>query len=577
MNVFSIYLEKIKEFLIDLEKHEQMKLSDNLNNLTIELTPKDLQGDISCNAALILSKINNKKPKDIATFLKAKLIIKFSEFKNIFIAEPGFLNIEFKDDFWQKFLNELLNLKEKYGSSSYKKKNRYNVEFVSANPTGPLHVGHCRGSILGDVIANLLVFNGNAVTKEYYVNDLGKQIKNFTLSVYYRIIEILHNKEFPKNVSDLYPGENVVVIAKKIIDKKLINEFDNFENTYEQLREISVKESIELIKNNLNSLGVQHDHFVFESQLYKNNEIQDTVEKLKKKDLIYYGKIAAPKFKEEKKWKERKQLLFKSTLYGDDKDRPLQKEDSSWTYFAGDLAYHNNKIDRKFDILINVLGADHTGYIKRINAGVEALSNKKTKLSCKVSQLVKLLKDGKPFKMSKRKGDYITVEDLINEVGRDPVRFIMLSRSNDVELDFDFKKVTEKTKDNPVYYVQYCYARISSVFRNINKDLNEEINFDEKKFHINFYERQIIKKLSEWPKCISVSTQKMEPHRIPVYLYELSSLFHSYWNLGKNDPSFRFISDHKPTSLTKIIILKCISYVVKSGMNLIGVNTPNKM
>ena len=223
------------------------------------------------------------------------------------------------------------------------------------------------------------------------------------------------------------------------------------------------------------------------------------------------------------------------------------------------------------------MGADHTGYIKRINAGVEALSNKKTKLNCKVSQLVKLIKDGKPFKMSKRKGDYITVEDLINEVGRDPVRFIMLSRSNDVELDFDFKKVTEKTKDNPVYYVQYCYARICSVFRNINKDLNEEINFDIKKFHINSYERQIIKKLSEWPKCISISTQRMEPHRIPVYLYELSSLFHSYWNLGKDDISFRFISDNKPTSLTKLIILKCISYVIKSGMNLIGVNTPNKM
>jgi len=576
MNIFSIYLEKIKEFLIDLEKYEQIKLSDNLNNLTIELTPKDLQGDISCNAALILSKTNNKKPKDIAEFLKTNLIIKFSEFKNIFIAEPGFLNIEFKDDFWHKFLSDLLNLKEKYGSNFYKK-NRYNIEFVSANPTGPLHVGHCRGSILGDVIANLLIFNGNAVTKEYYVNDLGKQIKNFTLSVYYRIIEILHNKEFPKNEEDLYPRENVVDIAKKIIDKKLISEFNNFDKIYEKLREISIKESLELIKINLSSLGVQHDHFVFESQLYKNNEIQDTVEKLKKKDLIYYGKIAAPKFKEEKNWKERKQLLFKSTLYGDDKDRPLQKNDSSWTYFAGDLAYHNNKIDRKFDILINVLGADHTGYIKRINAGVEALSNKKTKLNCKVSQLVKLIKDGKPFKMSKRKGDYITVEDLINEVGRDPVRFIMLSRSNDVELDFDFKKVTEKTKDNPVYYVQYCYARICSVFRNINKDLNEEINFDIKKFHINSYERQIIKKLSEWPKCISISTQRMEPHRIPIYLYELSSLFHSYWNLGKDDISFRFISENKPTSLTKLIILKCISYVIKSGMNLIGVNTPNKM
>jgi len=418
--------------------------------------------------------------------LRAKDIAKYADFFSFGTNDLTQTTFGISRDDSGKFLNDLLNLKEKYGSNS-PKKNRYNVEFVSANPTGPLHVGHCRGAILGDVITKLLIFNGNDVTKEYYVNDHGNQIKNFTLSVYYRIIEILHNKEFPKNQDDLYPGEYVVDIAKKIINKKLINEFNNFENIYEQLKDISIKESLALIKIDLNSLGIHHDHFVFESQLFKNNEIKSTVEKLKKKDLVYHGKIAVPKSKEGKNWKERKQFLFKSTLYGDDKDRPLQKNDSSWTYFAGDLAYHNNKIERNFDILINVLGADHAGYIKRINAGVEALSNKKTKLSCKVSQLVKLLKDGKPFKMSKRKGDYITVEDLINEVGRDPVRFIMLSRSNDVELDFDFKKVTEKTKDNPVYYVQYCYARICSVFRNLNKDLNEEINFDKKSFNINFF------------------------------------------------------------------------------------------
>ena len=576
MNIFSIYLNKITELLIDLEKKQKIKLSNVLNNLTVELSPKEHKGDISCNAALLLSKINNKQPKDIATFLKAKLIKKFPEVKNIFIAGPGFLNIEFKEDFWQNFLINLLNLKEKYGSS-FSKKKRYNVEFVSANPTGPLHVGHCRGAILGDVITNLLIFNGNDVTKEYYVNDHGTQVKNFILSVYYRIIEILHGKKFPKNQKDLYPGEYIVGIAKQIIDKKLINEFNDFQNIYEQLKEISIKESLELIKFNLNFLGIHHDHFIFESQLFKNNKIQNTVEKLKKKDFIYLGKITAPKSKEVKNWKERKQLLFKSTLFGDDKDRPLQKNDKSWTYFAGDLAYHNDKIERDFDILINILGADHTGYTKRIIAGVEALSNKKVKLNCKVTQLVKLIKDGKPFKMSKRKGDYITVEDLINEVGRDVARFIMLSRSNDVELDFDFKKVTEKTKDNPVYYVQYCYARICSVFRNLNKDLNEKINIGKEKFHINFYERQIIKKLSEWPRCISISIQRMEPHRIPVYLYELATLFHSYWNLGKDNSSFRFITDNKPTSLTKLIILKSISVVVKSGMNLIGVNTPNKM
>ena len=268
--------------------------------------------------------------------------------------------------------------------------------------------------------------------------------------------------------------------------------------------------------------------------------------------------------------------LFKSTLYGDDKDRPLQKNDSSWTYFAGDLAYHDNKIERKFDVLINILGSDHAGYIKRISAGVKALSENKTQLICKVSQLVKLLKEGKPFVMSKRKCDYITVEDLIKEVGKDPVRFIMLSRSNDVELEFDFKKVTEKSKDNPVYYVQYCYARICSVFRNLKKDLNDKIEF-KGKFNINPHEKQIIKKLSEWPKCVHISTEKMEPHRIPVYLYELATLFHSYWNLGRDNDQHRFIKNDKATSQTKLIILKCVAYVIKNGMSLIGVSTPNKM
>tara|TARA_Y100000590_G_C15570488_1_gene958380 strand:- start:9 stop:1181 length:1173 start_codon:yes stop_codon:yes gene_type:complete len=390
-------------------------------------------------------------------------------------------------------------------------------------------------------------------------------------------MEILNNKKFPQNQEELYPGEYVAEIAKKILDKKIINDFSNLKKIYEQLKEYSINESIKLIKFNLNLLGIKHDQFIFESLLFKNNEIDNTIEKLKKSNFVYHGKIAAPKIKTTQEWKERKQLLFKSTLFDDDKDRPLQKEDLSWTYFAGDLAYHNNKIERNFHSLINILGADHAGYIKRIKAGVQALSNKKVKLNCKVSQLVKLLKDGKPFKMSKRKGDYVTVQDLINEVGRDPVRFIMLSRSSDVELDFDFKKVTEKTKENPVYYVQYCYARICSVFRNLKKNLEDEINFDEKRFEINFHEKEIIKKLSEWPKCVQVSTQKMEPHRIPVYLYELATLFHSYWNLGKENISYRFITNNMPTNITKLIILKCTSHVIKSGMTLIGVDTPNKM
>ena len=269
--------------------------------------------------------------------------------------------------------------------------------------------------------------------------------------------------------------------------------------------------------------------------------------------------------------------MFKSTDFGDDKDRPLQKADKSWTYFASDVAYHNNKLERNYDILINILGADHAGYIKRITSVVEALSGKKNKLICKVSQLVKLIKDGKPFKMSKRKGDYITVEDLINEVGKDATRFIMLNRSSDVELDFYFTKVKEKSKDNPLYYVQYCYARICSVFRHVNININDEVNIKNYNFKYSSEEIRILKKISEWPKCIEMSTRKLESNRIPTYLYELASLFHSYWNLGKQYPEKRFINDQKIITNDKLIFLKAISNVIKSGMKIIGVSTPEQM
>ena len=332
-----------------------------------------------------------------------------------------------------------------------------------------------------------------------------------------------------------------------------------------------------MIKKNLKSLGINHDNFVSEKQLVKNQEVEKVINYLQKNEFVYKGKIKAPAGEDQNKWVEREQLLFKSSDFGDDKDRALQKSDGAWTYFASDVAYHKNKLDRKFDHLINILGADHAGYIKRISSSVEALSNSKGKLICKVSQLVKLIKDKKPFKMSKRKGDYITVDDLIEEVGKDATRFIMLNRSSDVELDFDFDNVIEKSKDNPLYYVQYCYARISSVFRHLGKDLKTDIKINEYNFDYTEDEINILKKLSEWPKCIDASSNKLEPHRIPTYLYELASLFHSYWNLGKENPEKRFINDQKKISDDKIVFLKAISNVIKSGMDIVGVSVPEKM
>ena len=340
---------------------------------------------------------------------------------------------------------------------------------------------------------------------------------------------------------------------------------------------MSISEALKLIKTNLNSLGIKHDNFISERKLVKDNEVEKAIDLLQKKHFVYKGKIDAPAGEDEANWVEREQLLFKSTDFGDDKDRALQKSDGSWTYFASDVAYHKNKIDRKFDHLINILGADHAGYIKRISSSVEALSGSKSKLICKVSQLVKLIKDKKPFKMSKRKGDYITVDDLINEVGKDATRFIMLNRSSDVELDFDFDNVIEKSKDNPLYYVQYCYARIASVFRHIDKDLTSDIKIENFDFQYSEEEINILRKISEWPKCIDISSKKLEPHRIPIYLYELASLFHSYWNLGKDNPEKRFINDQKKITDDKLIFLKTISNIIKSGMDIVGVSVPDRM
>ena len=440
-----------------------------------------------------------------------------------------------------------------------------------------MHVGHCRGAILGDVISNILKFNNHDVVKEYYVNDYGNQIISFTKSVYLRIREILYEEKFPNDNVDLYPGDYIIEIANNIIKENKKLDFSKFETVSDKLTKLSVEQSLNFVKSNLINLGIQHDSFVNETDLISKKEVEKVVELLKKKSFVYEGKIEAPKSENNSDWVERNQLLFKSSDFGDDKDRALQKSDKTWTYFAGDVAYHNYKLNRKFDTLINILGADHAGYVKRITAVVEALSDDKNKIKCKVSQLVKLIKDGKPFKMSKRKGDYITVEDLIKEVGKDATRFIMLNRSSDVELDFDFTKVKEKSKDNPLYYVQYCYARICSVFRHVNININDKINVKNFNFKYSSHETKILKKISEWPKCIDVSSNKLEPHRIPVYLYDLASEFHSYWNMGKEKEELRFINKDKKLSDEKLVFLKAISTVIKTGMNIVGANTPEKM
>ncbi len=577
MNIFDQYLDKIKEITLSLSKSGNIVLPDTLDGITAEIPPLKFDSDISTNVAMILSKINKKSPMDLADVLVNEIKKKDQLIDNISIVKPGFINIKLKPIFWTNFIREIIKNSKSYGINSKENKKNYLIEFVSANPTGPLHVGHCRGAILGDVITNVLLFNQHKVTKEYYVNDYGNQIINFTKSVYFRIREISNNEPFPTNNENLYPGDYVIDFAKNILNSNKNIDFANFEKISEKLTELSINEALKLIKSNLNSLGVNHDNFISEKKLVLNNEVEKVVNFLQKNKFVYKGKIKAPAGEDNDTWVEREQLLFRSTDFGDDKDRALQKSDDTWTYFASDVAYHKNKLDRNFDHLINILGSDHAGYIKRISSSVEALSKSKNKLTCKVSQLVKLIKDKKPFKMSKRKGDYITVDDLINEVGKDATRFIMLSRSSDVELDFDFDNVIEKSKENPLYYVQYCYARIASVFRHLDKDLKDDIKINKFDFEYSNEEIKILKKISEWPKCIDISSNKLEPHRIPTYLYELASLFHSYWNLGKENPEKRFINEHRKISEDKLIFLKAISNTIKTGMDLVGVSVPEKM
>ena len=522
---------------------------------------------------MILAKRTKDNPKNIAEKIKNILKKESKDFSEISIAGPGFLNFKLTNKAWIKIIKDILKSNKSYGSEKNNKK--FNIEFVSANPTGPMHVGHCRGAIFGDVLANLLKFNGNKVTKEFYVNDYGKQVDDFVRSVFFRMREIKFREAFP-NENDLYPGKYIIDIANKIINKKKKIDLKDFKKIYKLLKDESIKSSMNLVKSDLKQLGINHDYFFYETKLVNENLVNKTVNKLKKNNYVVEGYLDPPKGESDTDWKKIKRLIFKSTLFGDDLDRALQKNDGSWTYFANDMAYHSAKISKKNYQLINVLGADHTGYIKRISAAVKAISNNKTHLVCKVCQLVKLYKNGKPYKMSKRLGDFVSDNDLLQEVNKDAIRFMMLNRGNDVELDFDFNKVLEKSKD-PVYYVQYSYARINSLFYAAKINLNANIDLDINSFSPNIYEYKLLRKIVEWPKIVESASKKLEPHRIPFYLYELVTIFHSYWSKGNEESKFKLIVNGKINNKLSFKIFQLVSIVLVNAMNILGVSLPKKM
>ena len=574
MNIFENYLSKINKIILDNKKILKLAILEDLDKVNLEVPPEHFNYDLSSNISLVLAKSNKLSPNNLAEDIKNLLLKKIKHFEKIDKAGPGFLNIKLSKEAFIDNIKYIFKNRDTYGS---KKSNKtYNIEFVSANPTGPIHVGHCRGAVFGDVLSNLLLFNGNKVVREYYINDYGNQIKNFVKSVYLRIREIKFNERFIEK-EDLYPGGYIKDIANNIIKNNENIKIENFENCYEELKKLSLQGSMNLIKSDLKKLGIQHDYFFSETELLKKDLVNKTVKYLQNKKIVEEGYLEPPKGETSKNWKKIKRLIFKSTEFGDDTDRALKKNDGSWTYFANDVAYHSDKINRKFENLINILGADHTGYIKRITAAVSALSNNKVKLNCKVCQLVKLYKNGKPFKMSKRAGDFISAQDLLNEVNKDSIRFMMLNRSNDVELDFDFEKVKEKTKDNPVFYVQYAYARINSIARTLNINFKDQISINFKTFQPNLYEEKILRKIFEWPKIIDSSAQKLEPHKIPFYLYELSTLFHSYWTKGNEDSKFKLIQNGKVKKEVSLAVIFLIAIVIKNGMNILGVSLPEKM
>jgi arginyl-tRNA synthetase len=573
MNIFFDYKIKLNNFFKSLEIKNIIKLPENFSNFSVEIPKIKTHGDLSTNAPMIFAKVNNLNPIELASNIKKELDGKFEEIIKIEVAKPGFLNFFFNKNFWYDFLK---TVDTNFGNNQNLKSNKILIEYVSANPTGPLHVGHCRGAVFGDVLANLLKFVGHNVVKEYYINDYGNQINQFVKSVYHRILELKNKTPFPVD-QGLYPGDYVVDIAKNILTIKQISNFDNYDSIFDNFKELCIEEAMNLIKSDLKKLGIVHDNFVSEKSLVNKNIVEKVLKILKEKNYVYEGILEKPKGNEVDDWEPRKQLLFQSTKFGDDMDRALKKSDGSWTYFANDVAYHYDKIERKFDLLINVLGADHAGYLKRQSSCVSALSENKQIIICKVCQLVKLFKSGEQFKMSKRAGDFITASDLINEVGKDSVRFMMIYRSNDSQLDFDFDLVTDQSKENPVFYVQYAYARICSVFRKIAYE-----DKDQKKINLKLLTQEIeidiMKKISEWAKCLELSAFHLEPHRLPFYMYELASLFHTYWNSGNEDDNLKILNEKNlDLQSSRLFLIKKIQIVLKSGLDILNVNAPTEM
>ncbi len=557
--------------------------SELLDRINVEPPRDSSHGDFSSNAALVLAKTSKWSPRElareIATALKAQPGI-----ENVEIAGPGFINIWMTERFWRERLREILLTGVSYGDSDLGKQETINVEFVSANPTGPMHVGHGRGAVLGDAIGNLLEKIGFRVLREYYINDAGTQVDTLARSVFLRYLEALGQKiqEIPEG---LYPGEYLIETGRKIAEKDGDQWADKKESEWlDHFKRYAISDMMDLIKSDLSALGVTHEAFVSERVLIDTGAIEAVLEQLKARKLVYTGTLAPPKGKVPEDWEERPQLLFAATKFNDEIDRPLKKSDGSNTYFASDIAYHKDKFDRGFERMIDVWGADHKGYVARMKAAVEAVTDANALLEVSLCNLVNLLDDGKPVKMSKRAGTFVTLREVIDLVGKDVVRFMMLTRNNEALLDFDVSKVTEQSKDNPVFYVQYAHARICSVIRNVKaefKDLDvgdvalAEADFEELDHNTGL---GLVQLLTNWPRIVEGAALSREPHRVAFYLNELAAAFHAFWNKGNDDETMRFIVSSSPReTLARVALARSIAIIIESGLKIIGVKPAEEM
>ena len=577
MNLFGHFQAIVRSELSAMMAADELPAGLDTSRVTAE-PPRDAShGDVTTNAAMVVAKVAGRAPRDLAQLLAMRLG-KQPDVQSAEVAGPGFINLRLKETFWPKILEAILAEGDSYGRSDLGKGIKTNVEYVSANPTGPLHVGHCRGAVFGDALAALLDATGHEVSREYYINDAGAQVDTVARSAFLRYKEAL-GQDIGEIPAGLYPGDYLIPVGQALASEhgaKLLTMTED--NWLPTVRGKAIAMMMNLIRSDLASLKIHQEIFFSEKSLHDSNEVRDTVADLRARGHVYEGRLPPPKGELPEDWEDREQTLFRATAFGDDIDRPLLKSDGTYTYFASDVAYSRNKILRGFKELIYVLGADHGGYVKRLEAVALAIAGPgKVDVIVRMCQLVKLFRNGEPVRMSKRSGEFVTLREVVDEVGPDVVRFMMLYRKNEAPLDFDFAKVTEQSKDNAVFYVQYAHARVCSVLRN-GADLGRGTINHNFSLLVDEAERNVVKRLAEYPKMLEGAALAHEPHRISFYLYELASDFHSLWNKGKESPQLRFIvKEDVNITDTRLAFMRAIRYVLANGLRILGVNPVEEM